>query len=171
MKRSSIYEFVLAAMFAALAFAATNIVHIPVPATNGYIHLGDCVVLLGAFLLGPLYGAAAGGIGSAMADILSGYALYAPGTFIIKVAVAVVAGLLIHILSRRTKAAPVFAGICGELIMIFGYFVYESLVLRYGLAAAGSIVGNAVQAAAGVVFSALLYTALVRVPMIKKMTS
>ncbi|MBQ1351093.1 MAG: ECF transporter S component [Oscillospiraceae bacterium] len=171
MKHSKIYEFVLAAMFAALAFAATNIVHIPIPATNGYIHLGDCVVLLGAFLLGPSYGAAAGGIGSALADILSGYALYAPGTFVIKAAVAVVAGLLMHALSHRTKAAPVLAGICGEFIMIFGYFVYESIVLGYGLAATGSIAGNAVQAVAGVILSVLLYVAMIRVPMIKKMAS
>ena len=83
MKHQKLYRLVLAALFAALTFVATNIIRVPIPATDGYINLGDCVVLLGAFLLGPVYGAAAGGIGSALADILSGYAVFAPGTFVI----------------------------------------------------------------------------------------
>lgn len=79
MKHQKLYHLVLAALFAALTYVATNIIHVPIPATDGFINLGDCVVLLGAFLLGPVYGAAAGGIGSALADILSGYAVFAPG--------------------------------------------------------------------------------------------
>ena len=62
MKHQKLYHLVLAALFAALTYVATNIIHVPIPATDGYINLGDCVVLLGAFLLGPVYGAAAGGI-------------------------------------------------------------------------------------------------------------
>jgi uncharacterized membrane protein len=168
MKQNKVYRLVLAAVFAALAFVATNIIHIPIPATNGYINLGDCVVLLGAFLLGPVYGAAAGGVGSALADLLSGYGIYAPGTFVIKALVAVVAGLLMGALSNRTKAAPVLAGIVGELVMILGYFIYESTILGYGLAAAGSIAGNGIQGAAGVILSGVLYVALVKVPGVKK---
>ena len=61
MKHQKLYHLVLAALFAALTYVATNIIHVPIPATDGYINLGDCVVLLGAFLLGPVYGAAAGG--------------------------------------------------------------------------------------------------------------
>ena len=59
MKHQKLYHLVLAALFAALTYVATNIIHVPIPATDGYINLGDCVVLLGAFLLGPVYGAAA----------------------------------------------------------------------------------------------------------------
>lgn len=168
MKHNQMYKLVLAAIFAALVFVATNIIHIPIPATNGYINLGDCVVLLGAFLLGPLYGAAAGGIGSALADILSGYGVYAPGTFVIKAAVAVVAGLLMRALSDKGKAAPVLAGIGGEILMILGYFGYESVILGYGLAAAGSIAGNGIQAAAGVILSSVLCVAVTKVPAVKK---
>ena len=141
MKHQKLYHLVLAALFAALTYVATNIIHVPIPATDGYINLGDCVVLLGAFLLGPVYGAAAGGIGSALADILSGYAVFAPGTF---------------------------ASIAGEAWMVLGYFLYESIFLRYGLAAAGSIGGNAIQAVAGVILAAALYAVLSKVPQIKK---
>ena len=139
-----------------------------ISATDGYINLGDCVVLLGAFLLGPVYGAAAGGIGSALADILSGYAVFAPGTFVIKALIAVIAALIMKALGSKTKAAPIVASIAGEAWMVLGYFLYESIFLGYGLAAAGSIGGNAIQAVAGVVLASALYAVLSKVPQIKK---
>ena len=168
MKHQKLYRLCLAALFAALCLVATNIIHIPIPATDGYINLGDCVVLLGAFLLGPVYGAAAGGVGSALADILTGYTVFAPGTFVIKAGIAVIAALIMKALGGKTKAASVVAGIAGEVWMVLGYFLYESIFLRYGLAAAGSIGGNAIQAVAGVILAAALYAVLSKVPQIKK---
>ena len=168
MKHQKLYRLVLAALFAALTFVATNIIHVPIPATDGYINLGDCVVLLGAFLLGPVYGAAAGGVGSALADILSGYTVFAPGTFAIKALIAVIAAVIMKTLGGKTKAASILAGIAGEVWMVLGYFLYESIFLGYGLAAAGSIGGNAIQAVAGVILAAALYAVLSKVPQIKK---
>ena len=168
MKHQKLYHLVLAALFAALTYVATNIIHVPIPATDGYINLGDCVVLLGAFLLGPVYGAAAGGIGSALADILSGYAVFAPGTFVIKALIAVIAAAILKALGGKSKAAPIVASIAGEAWMVLGYFLYESIFLGYGLAAAGSIGGNTIQAVAGVILAAALYAVLSKVPQIKK---
>mgnify|MGYP001774926226 FL=1 len=74
MKDSTLKKLVFAALFAALSCVATMVIKIPTP-TGGYIHAGDAVVLLSAFLLGPWWGAAAAGLGSCLADILSGYAL------------------------------------------------------------------------------------------------
>ena len=116
----------------------------------------------------PVYGAAAGGIGSALADILSGYAVFAPGTFVIKALIAVIAAAILKALGSKTKAAPIVASIAGEAWMVLGYFLYESIFLRYGLAAAGSIGGNAIQAVAGVILAAALYAVLSKVPQIKK---
>lgn len=76
---------VLAALFTALTTVATMVIQIPSP-MSGYVNLGDCMVLLSAWVLGPFVGAAAGGIGSMLADIITGYAYYAPGTLIIKAA-------------------------------------------------------------------------------------
>ena len=59
------------------------LIRIPTP-LKGYINLGDAIVLLCAFLLPPSYAFFAAGIGSMLADIFSGYAVYAPATFIIK---------------------------------------------------------------------------------------
>ena len=71
-------KLVLAALFAALACAATMVIRIPTFGTGGYIHPGDAIVILAGIFLGPVYGGLAAGIGSAMADLLGGYFLYVP---------------------------------------------------------------------------------------------
>lgn len=170
MKHDKLIKLVLAAIFAALTCVATMMIHIPMPATNGYINLGDGMVLLSAFLLGPVYGMAAGGLGSMLADILLGYASYAPGTLIIKGLMALCAALIMGALRNKTKAGIIVGALVGEIIMVFGYFAYESLILGYGLAAAASIPGNAIQGAAGMIVSILVYQVLYAVPSIKKLS-
>ena len=64
-------KLVVAALFAALTTVATMFIQIPT--LKGYIHLGDCFVILSGILLGPVYGACAAGIGSMLADVLTGY--------------------------------------------------------------------------------------------------
>ena len=83
-------QIVMAALVAALACVATMIIKIPSP-LNGYINLGDCVVLAAGWMLSPIYGFLSAGLGSALADLLSGYATYAPATFIIKGLMAIIA--------------------------------------------------------------------------------
>ena len=169
MKHDKLIKLVLAALFAALTCVATMLIHIPMPATNGYINLGDGMVLLGAFLLGPAYGFAAGGLGSMLADLLLGYASYAPGTFIIKGLTALVAALILRALSGKFSGLVAGSAV-GEVVMVLGYFAYESLALGYGIAAAASIPGNAIQGAAGMVVGILSYKALHAVPSIKKLS-
>lgn len=169
MKHEKLMKTVLTALFAALTCVATSLIHIPIPATNGYINLGDGVVLLGAFLLGPVYGAAAGGLGSMLADILLGYAAYAPGTLVIKAAMALCAALLFGALREKTRAAALIAGALGEVIMVLGYFAYESTLLGYGLAAAASIGANCIQGAGGLAVSVLMYHALFAVPSVRRL--
>ena len=169
MKHDKLIKLVLAALFAALTCVATMLIHIPMPATNGYINLGDGMVLLGAFLLGPAYGFAAGGLGSMLADLLLGYASYAPGTFIIKGLTALVAALILRALSGKFSGLVAGSAV-GEVVMVLVYFAYESLALGYGIAAAASIPGNAIQGAAGMVVGILAYKALHAVPSIKKLS-
>ena len=70
---SNLKKIVMTALFAALACVATMSIRIPTPGTGGYIHPGDAVVILAGIILGPAYGLLAGGVGSAMADLLGGY--------------------------------------------------------------------------------------------------
>ena len=78
----TLQQLVLSAMFAALCWAATMLVQIPTVA--GYTNIGEGMCLLSGLVLGPWYGFFAAGIGSALADLISGYAYYVPATFVIK---------------------------------------------------------------------------------------
>ena len=169
MQQSSVKKLVLAALFAALTCVATMIIQIRIT-PNGYVNLGDGTVLLAGFLLGPVWGAAAGGIGSMLADLLLGYMTYVPGTLLIKGAMAAAAALLFRTLRKKTGdlTAALLGGIAAELIMVGGYFVYEAWLLGYGLSAAASVAGNALQGTAGLIFGALLCQILYHIPAVKR---
>ena len=95
MDQKKLKSLILSAMMAALVCAATMAIQIPSP-TNGYVNLGDCFVLLCGFILNPWSAFAAAGIGSALADLLSGYPHYAVATFLIKGCVALCASFGNH---------------------------------------------------------------------------
>lgn len=167
MNDKKIRKLIYAAMLAALVTAATMVIKIPSP-TNGYVNLGDCFVLLAGWLLGPWYGAAAAGVGSMLTDLLSGYAYYAPASFLIKGLDAMVAALLYRTL-KRSRGGLLLSGMVGELLMTAGYFAYSALLLGKGLAAALSVPGNLVQAAVGIVAAILLLHLAQRAHLTEKM--
>ena len=165
---------VLTAVLAAMACAATMVIRVPSP-TGGYVNLGDGVVLLGAYLLGPVWGAAAAGLGSALADLLGGYPLYVPATLVIKAAVAALAAGLYRLLGRRGGGTFVLCGAAAEVPMVLGYWFFDALLASAGrtfpLALAGAaagIPGNLVQAAFGAAASALLAAALRRSAFVRR---
>ena len=168
MKNEKLLRMVTAAALAALTCVATMVVSLPIPATKGYFNLGDSIVLLCGAFLGPVYGALAAGLGSALADLFLGYAVYAPGTFAIKGLTALFAALLFRRLRPKTKLAAPAAAIPAELWMAAGYFLYESTALGYGFAALGSVPANLIQGAAGAAVFAGLYHALRAVPAIRR---
>jgi uncharacterized membrane protein len=149
---------VLAALFAALACVATMVLVVPSP-TGGYMNLGDAVVLLGAFLLGPVYGAAAAGVGAALADLLAGYTLYVPATLVIKACMALLAGAGYRSFGRKALAP---CAVASEAVMVVGYWLYDGFLMRSLTGAAVGIPSNLVQAAFGIVVSLLLMLALGR---------
>ena len=149
MNSKVVSKIVLTALFAALVYVATSIIRYPTFGTQGYINIGDSIVLLSAWLIGGVYGGLAAGIGSALADLLAQYVTYVPGTFIIKFLMALVAYLIFTALKKTNinkVVAYIVSGVVAELIMVFGYFLYESTILGFGLAAAASIPSNAIQA-------------------------
>ena len=142
------------ALLAALCLLLTRVVTIPAP--TGYVNLGDCAVLLSAWMLGPIWGGMAAGIGTMLADVLSGYASYAPATFLIKFAMAVIAALIFRTLEQRQRlAAHIVGAVSAEVLMIAGYYIFESVCLGVGAAAAASVPANVVQGVAGAVSSVL----------------
>ena len=167
MKQTKLRTLILAAMFAALTCVATMIIHIPSP-IGGYFNLGDCMVLLSAFVLGPVWGTAAGGIGSMLVDLIGGYGHYAPGTLVIKGCMALVAALIVKAM-KESKASYVISAVVSEVIMVVGYFGYASLLLGKGWGAAASIPGNLVQGAMGMVIGLVLLVVLKRSKALEKL--
>ena len=154
--RNTTQKIAIASMLAALVCVATMIIKIPSP-LKGYINLGDCVVLLSGWLLPPGYSFLAAGIGSALADVFSGYAVYTPITFAIKGLMAVVIYFCKKVLKDKIGNIPVLiiGGITAEILMIAGYYVFEGFM--YGFEASlVNIPPNAVQGVAGMLFSIAL---------------
>ena len=147
---------VIAALLAALVCVATMVVKIPSP-LKGYINLGDCMVLLSGWLLPPVFSFLAAGIGSALADVFSGYFVYAPVTFAVKGLVALTAYFLYKKLAKKTKdeLALIIAGVVGEAVMVAGYYIFEGFM--YGFAASVvNILPNVLQGVAGIVLGVIL---------------
>lgn len=172
MKKNKIQKITITALFAALTYVATMILKIPTPGTSGYIHLGDALVILCGIFLGPVYGALAAGIGSAMSDLLGGYFIYVPATFLIKGVVAAVVAIVYRKLTVAIKIPPVRVAICGvfsTLIVAAGYFCFEFFI--YGSGAIASIPANLIQGLSGLVIASLLLPLLLKVPSFKEMTT
>ena len=139
-ENKSIKMLAQAALVAALAFVVFEFLKIPVSQTTS-IHLGNAFVVLGALLLGGLWGGLAGAVGLSLGDLLSGYLTSAPKTFILKLVIGLVAGFvaknLLHIREKTeekdqlriaTVSSAVALGLNCILDPIFGYF-YKMYIL------------------------------------------
>lgn len=150
-EKNTTKKIVVAAMLAALTCVATMIIKIPSP-LKGYVNIGDCAVLLASWMLSPMYGFFAAGVGSMLADVFSGYVLYAPATFVIKGGMALVAYYGSKLMRKKTNGtvALIISGAVAEVWMIIGYFVFEGFL--YGFApSAVNIPSNGVQGIVGLI--------------------
>ena len=162
---NNLKKLILAALFAALSCVATMSIRIPTPGTGGYIHPGDAIVILSGVILGPVWGFLAGGIGSALSDLIGGYFIYVPITFVIKGLVALAAGLLYQKVGKNQKSryiAVILGGVADIILVAGGYFVCEFFI--YGAGAAASIPANIIQGVGGLVISCILYPILISIP-------
>ena len=148
-------KLVYSSLMAALICVATALVKVPLPVV-GYIHLGDAPVILAAFLLSPAHGFLAASIGSCLADVFLGYAIYAPVTFLIKGCMVLVVFGVQRLLGKRYKslAVQIAAGSLAELLMVFGYWLFEGFIYDFG-AALASVPFNAVQGIVGLTLGLL----------------
>lgn len=151
-------KIVVAALLAAITCTATMIIKIPTP-LKGYINLGDCIVLVAGWMLSPAYAFLAAGLGSAFADIFSGYATYAPATFVIKGLMALIAFYGYKLLHNKLGNLPsrIISGVVAEIIMILGYFVFEGFL--YGFAPSMvNIPANGIQGFGNLIIGIILIT-------------
>lgn len=128
MDRKKTRKLIFCALMIALVFVSTRSIQIPIPFTQGYIHAGDSMIFVAAILLGWEYGAVAGGVGSALADLVS-YPHWALPTLIIKTFMGALVGWIAKDSREKgSKTASIITSI-GMASIWFG-FMY---LLRYKL--------------------------------------
>lgn len=157
MTNVKVKKMVLCALFTALTCIATMVIQIRTP-LGGYVNLGDCMVLVSAWLLGPWYGLFAAGVGSMLCDLIFGYMIYVPATFVIKAFMALCASFIVSKNTKGNKTAVyILSAFVAEVIMVGGYFLFEAIfVAKSFIPALGGVLGNCVQGIFGIVLSVIL---------------
>ena len=154
-------ELVLIGLMIALVYLAGSIIRIP--SVGGFVHIGDCMVFLSVVVLGKKKGAVASSFGMLLVDVLGGYYLWAPFTFIIKGTMAYIAGYILDIMEDKANDTVRYltAFIISGIFMVVGYFFADIIIAGFltdkigliqGIAySAKDIVGNIIQVTTGTV--------------------
>lgn len=156
----------------AIICVVTMILPIPIPFTTGYIHLGDGVIFLSVLVLGWRYGATAAGLGSAMADILIGFAIWAPWTLVIKGGMAIIMGLFLEKVVKNQQSSQssgisaysILGMLLGGIFMVAGYYLAEGIIYGNYIAPLLGIPWNMAQFGVGMVLASLIASALYKTP-------
>ena len=144
----------------------TLFIRIPLP-SKGYFNFGDVAVVFAGLILGYkqtnkvfIWAFIAGGLGSAIADIIGGFAIFAPFTLMAK---GLEAGLASISLKKKTifhYTLLIIGGIC----MVATYFIAEVLMPSFGLQlAVQEIIPNLIQATGGIIGGKLTFEAYKRI--------
>jgi uncharacterized membrane protein len=166
----------------ALETVMTILVAIRIPATQGYFNLGEMIIYISAIVFGPIIGFLTGAIGAGLADIILGYSLYAPATFVIKGFEGYIVGLIYKKFSRKSNEYTpkstindntsdksinnvikmAISILPGAIIMVLGYFLFQIII---GVAPEGALVEvpiNIIQCVIGALMTIII------VPIINK---
>lgn len=140
--KSNVKKMAFTGVFAAMIFVLTYVVKVPV--ASGYVHFGDALIYICACFLGAPWALVAGAIGEGLADIIGGYAIYAPATIIVKALIAIPFVIASKnsekIFSLKSALMTIPAGI----ITVGGYFVADLIIDKsYAII---DIPGNVIQA-------------------------
>ena len=156
-----VFNMVLMGLMTCLVIVTTMFIKIPIPMTQGYVHLGDSMIFLAVLILGKKNGSIAAGIGSAMGDILGGYAFWAPWTLVIKFVMAFILGLFVE---RFEKRGELIGMVLAGTVMTAGYYVVSSVMYGSWIVTLADIPWNIGQFAVGMIIAEVLYKALVKTP-------
>lgn len=157
MKKDNTNNITKLGILIAVTTLMTTVISIPIVGGNGYVNLGDMVILLTALLLNRKSAFIVGGVGSFLADIFLGYSLYAPASLIIKGLEGFIAGSLLQ--TKLFKNHPVFSTVVAGIWMAFGYYIFE--IFLYGAKGAiASVPANIMQGMVGVLTANILFKAL-----------
>lgn len=143
-----------------VVLVTTMFIRVPLP-SKGYFNFGDVAVVFAGLLLGRKFGAFAGGVGSALADVLGGFAIFAPLTFVAKG----LEGLLAGFAKGKQGVMYHLFPLLGVISMAAIYFLGETFVAQYGgiATALSEVAPNLIQAAGGYIGGKLLFEMYARV--------
>jgi uncharacterized membrane protein len=144
-KENTLVNISIIAIMTALVTVGTLIIRIPNP-MGGYFNVGDVMIFVCALTFNPIIGGLAGGIGSAIADII-GFPLFTIPTLIIKGLEGFLASLITN---KKNVFRDVLAVVVAGSEMIIGYFLVELYALQWGLGLAlAEVPGNIAQIVIG----------------------
>ena len=153
-------------LFTALVAVATIVIVIPIPGTQGFVNFGDIIILSVALAYGGIPALIAGGIGSALADIMAGYSIWAPFTLFIKGLEGYVAYIVYAKVFRRSLSAKTISDklqwqgglalAAGALVMVIGYYLASVIVIGSFSGALASIPSNLLQGFASAIVAYIL---------------
>lgn len=171
MNNKTIKKLTYGGVAAAFVCITTAVIQIPIPL--GYMHFGNICILLFAYIFSPDIALFAGGVGSALADLITGYPQWIIPTLIIKSLMGFVAGILMHKDHKplSLKKVRTFLGaLCGVIIMVAGYTVFGCIL--YGNVAEGlaQIPGLSTEGIIGIIGYYLLAIALKKTPLVRKLS-
>lgn len=147
-EKNKTFELVIDAMFVALTFVATWLINIrlPLAGSGGLIHLGNVPLFIGGMLFGKKTGAIAGSFGMALFDLMSGWTVWAPFTFVIVGAMGYVIGWISEKEPFKWNMANhVLSVILAIIIKVAGYYFAEVILYGNWITPVGSIPGNIIQ--------------------------
>ncbi len=179
MKNEKIQKLVLTGVFAALSYVIFTFLQFKIPLPGGdatSIHLGNAVCVLGALILGGVYGGIGGAIGMTIGDLFDPvYVIYAPKTFVLKLCIGLITGLIAHKIGKIThtndKSAVLkwvilaaIAGLGFNVIAdpLVGYF-YKLVILgkpAAEVALAWNVASTSINAVISAIVSVVVYMAL-----------
>lgn len=156
-----IINMVYTALFTSIVAIVTLAIPFPSPA-GGFYNIGDSMVMIAGLFLGPIGGAVAGGLGSALADFFLGYGAWVPWTFVIKGLEGFIIGFLAHKGYHSAKKGNTWlikflpAAIIGVVVMVGGYWIAYGIMSGSFAAAAVEIPGNIIQGVLSIIIATTL---------------
>lgn len=148
-QQTTLKQLTLVSVFSVIIFVLTfaGIQFSFLSALGGYTHLGTLAMFLIAVKYGKFYGMISAALGMTIFDVLGGWLVWAPGTFVVRLFAGYVFGLLAESSKGQGKSLVknVLSLLGGGLVILVGYYVFESIVISDFITATASIIGNVLQ--------------------------
>ncbi len=151
-RKEQVAEIALAGVFTAIVFVFTMLIQVQIiPAKGGMVHLGNVPLFFAAAFFGRKVGAVCGGLGMALCDLVTGWTIYAPLTFVVVGLMGFVFGWIVK--KKPTILNLLFATAAVLAIKVAGYYIYEIFLTGSFYTPALSIPGNVIQIITGAVIA------------------